>query len=116
MTYASSNVLWRGVSVTGEFLCAPESLNDTAWAFSRFLFLQKPEVLHEKWKRKQIYYLSQTRDLGGQVLAGTRGGGWKPPSRRSFLVEKVASSRNRGRGRHDFVVCRGGGLTGVWTS
>ena len=71
MTYASSNVLWRGVSVTGEFLCAPESLNDTAWAFSRFLFLQKPEVELIPQKRN----VETETDLLPQPDAGLGGTG-----------------------------------------
>ena len=72
------------------------SLKDTAWAFRRFLC------------RKIL-------DLGGQDLAGGRGGGRNnPPSRFSFLVENVSgSSWNSGRGRHVLEVTFGGGLTGV---
>jgi len=79
-------------------VCLSEvSLNDTAWAFRRLL-----------WRN--------ILDLGGQDLAGGLGGGAlkSPPTRFSFLVEKVSgSSWKRGRGRQDLEDTFGGGFVGV---
>ena len=72
------------------------SLNDIAWVFSKFLFCLN------------------TRDLGGQDLAGGLGGGRNsPPSLFSFLVENVSGSWKRGLGRQVLAETFGRGFTGV---
>ena len=71
-------------------------------------------------------------DLGGHDLGGGRGGGLNSSPLLSFLVEKVRGSSwrerawqgawwteltwKRGRGRHDWLPCMGGGLQGVEVS
>ena len=87
-------LLCSGDSVTEVNLSAV-LLKETAWVLRRFL-------------------CRNTRDFGGQDLAGGRGGGRKrPPSLFSFLVENVSSSWKSGHGMHDLDETPGGGLTGV---
>ena len=106
ISYASSNVLWRGVSVTGEFLFAPESLNDTAWAFNRFLFLQNPEVLPKNWNVVPEKDLLPQPDsgLGGTGVGGHAGRGLEAAlaplllSGEGRLLQKQGPGQTRLRG------------------